>query len=972
VIYILFGLFIGLTWAVFFVLQWPWWIAAIITGVVVLVALIFGGIRAIRARRKAKALEKALFEQGKQQEMNARPEKRAEIQALQKQINDGISSLKTSKVGGKARGITALYTLPWYAIVGPPGAGKTTALRHSGLVFPYADTAIKGVGGTRNCDWWFTNEAIILDTAGRYTTEAEDQQEWFAFLDLLRKYRTGKPLNGLIVAVSITDVVDANEAQLESMGKKLRARIDEVMTRLRIVLPVYFLLTKCDLIAGFSEFHGGLRKSERAQAWGATISLKEDKADPAGIFAREFDLLVQEIHARACKRMNSERNRQAREAIFQFPIELAGIKRNLQDLIAQVFAPNPFQGTPVFRGFYFSSGTQEGLPLNRVLQRMGQAMGINTPQMAQQPKVESKSYFIHDVFMKVVFPDANVAARSASEVRRQRLVRLAVAATAMAVALVICLPSINSFMNNQELLASSKSKAQKAAKIDWEDGAAISQKFDQLDPLLERIKKLDEYKDDVPFGYRFLMYSGDEVHVPLGHVYVANMQQGMVKTTKYSLERELKDVNGERYFAEREKLKQYLMLSDVEHLDIEYATGKFTALWADSLKSTSDLGVSALKKRMRPHVEYYFSLIKPEGNVVDETLGPRKAKLRFDPVPANEKILEHARGVLQSVAVPKRYLSLFVDALEYDLYNPAEDKVRSNQQFPPFTLEALFSDRLEVLQIITSKEFEKTKKYYEVPGPYTDKGHYAVLQNIENAAALLESEQWVVPLSNEERIPRLHTNVKRLADDYEQGYINYWKDFFLDLKVKQPATLKEAIALYAELQNPEWPYARLIRALEDHTQWKKDFGALDNKAGQQIVNRRLNAYLSTRAQGLRFNVDIKKIAGRATRVPPAFLKTVGFGAPEGKASLTETQLNAYMEILARISKKMVDILDKNKDAGVNDIVIDLQKAVEECEKLLAARDDMAKRLLLPLLQFPLNVGGSVKMTNPLLAPDASP
>lgn len=62
-----------------------------------------------------------------------------------------------------------LYQLPWYVIIGAPGAGKTTALVNSGLHFPLADrfgkSALRGVGRTRNCDWWFTNDAVLLDTA---------------------------------------------------------------------------------------------------------------------------------------------------------------------------------------------------------------------------------------------------------------------------------------------------------------------------------------------------------------------------------------------------------------------------------------------------------------------------------------------------------------------------------------------------------------------------------------------------------------------------------------------------------------------------------------------------------------------------------------------------------------------------------------------------------------------------------------
>ena len=108
-----------------------------------------------------------------------------EVQALRMRLAMALDLLKNS-----LRGRGYLYQQPWYAIIGPPGAGKTTALLNAGLRFPLADKlgqgAIAGVGGTRLCDWWFTEDAVLIDTAGRYTTQDSDakadKQSWLAFL----------------------------------------------------------------------------------------------------------------------------------------------------------------------------------------------------------------------------------------------------------------------------------------------------------------------------------------------------------------------------------------------------------------------------------------------------------------------------------------------------------------------------------------------------------------------------------------------------------------------------------------------------------------------------------------------------------------------------------------------------------------------------------------------------------------------
>ena len=179
------------TWVGGYFLAWPLWLEIVLTVVIVVGVVLVFALRRIRAVLRARRLERDILKQAEEQVQNARPDRRGDILELQRQIQRGISSLKGSRLG-QAGGASALYSLPWYIIIGPPGAGKTTALKHSGLAFPVLDQnggGIRGVGGTRNCDWWFTNEGILLDTAGRYATEDDDLEPWLAFLGFLRKYR---------------------------------------------------------------------------------------------------------------------------------------------------------------------------------------------------------------------------------------------------------------------------------------------------------------------------------------------------------------------------------------------------------------------------------------------------------------------------------------------------------------------------------------------------------------------------------------------------------------------------------------------------------------------------------------------------------------------------------------------------------------------------------------------------------------
>src|SRR5688500_3116102 len=244
-------------WVTVLLLELPLWIAIVVTVVAILILATFIIVRRVRASLRAAALERELMRQAAAQADKARPDRRAEILALQTQMKAALDALKRTKLGSRG-GKNALYALPWYVIVGPPAAGKTTALTQSGLGFispPGGGGAkVRGTAGTRNCDWWFSERAILLDTAGRLATAEDDRDEWLSFLDTVRKFRSERPLDGLIVALSAEELVSKTELELEETAKTLRARADELMGRLEMVLPIYVMFTKIDLVGGFVEF----------------------------------------------------------------------------------------------------------------------------------------------------------------------------------------------------------------------------------------------------------------------------------------------------------------------------------------------------------------------------------------------------------------------------------------------------------------------------------------------------------------------------------------------------------------------------------------------------------------------------------------------------------------------------------------------------------------------------------------------
>src|ERR1700733_13264371 len=251
-----------------------------------------------------------------------------EVAAMREKLTTALNLLK--KASG-ARGY--LYEQPWYAIIGPPGAGKTTALLNAGLKFPLAaemgQSAVAGVGGTRMCDWWFTEDAVLIDTAGRYTTQdsdaAVDKAGWDAFLNLLKRTRARQPLNGVMVAIALSDIAAAPQHERLAHARAIPRRVKELYDQLGVRVPVYALFTKADLIAGFTEFFDDLDRERRGQVWGVTFPVNKVDSGSAGLFGSEFSILVERLNERLLDRLQGERSPDRRTMIAGFPAQVASL-----------------------------------------------------------------------------------------------------------------------------------------------------------------------------------------------------------------------------------------------------------------------------------------------------------------------------------------------------------------------------------------------------------------------------------------------------------------------------------------------------------------------------------------------------------------------------------------------------------------------------------------------------------------------
>ncbi len=597
-------------------------------------------------RRREKKLEEEITEAAVEEVDPSDEAAKGEIAEVQGRMKQALQILRKSKLGGKG-GRRALYQLPWYIIIGPPGAGKTTAIVNSGLKFPLADkmgkAAVTGVGGTRNCDWWFTNEAVLIDTAGRYTTqesdEAADSKSWLGFLDLLKKTRKRQPINGAMVAISLSDLSLQDEQTRRTHALAIRARLRELRERLGVRFPVYVVFTKADLMAGFAEYFDRLGKEERAQVWGFTLPLdKGQGATPLQGFDKEFDALVSRLNDRTVELLQQEVDHRRRSLIYGFPSQVESLRTVARDFLGEVFQDSAFEERQLVRGVYFTSGTQEGTPIDRLMRGMAQTFGIGR-QAVGTGEGQGKSYFLTRLLGDVIFGEAGLVSSDDKVERRYRWVfRGAIAAGVVVLGLFGTLWTI-SFLGNSDLLARASTdvdryqEAVQGIQINPVEDIDIAAVVPALNILRDMPGNATVNDPEPPIDMTWGLYQGDAVGTAAGQSYRKALNQLFLPRLLLRLERQLQsNLNNSDLLYEA--LKVYLSLGlQAPSLDEDMVTKWMTADWflefpgPANAQLREDLGVHLAALLSNPMAE--FELNGPLVELVRQRLADRPLAQRI-------------------------------------------------------------------------------------------------------------------------------------------------------------------------------------------------------------------------------------------------------------------------------------------------------------------------------------------------------
>ncbi|EOY1431427.1 type VI secretion system membrane subunit TssM [Yersinia enterocolitica] len=690
-----------------------------------------------------------------------------------RRIHSGIPTWKRFFVSSRWRS-----ELPWFMVLGTKSAGKTSLILSSGQDFPLPeqlDRIGKENVPTQHCECLFSNDALFLDTAGKYIDDGKEHQiEWNGILKALKKYRPVKAVNGVIVAISVTDILGKSKAELLTLSATLRARLDDVRGALGVRFPVYVTITKLDQLSGFDEYFRNLTAEDREQIWGVTFPYNEEKGradmELEQRISTELALLENRISNNMHVRQQEEYSVTDRKGMYALPQDFRLLSQRVTEVLQNVFFASRFDETKfhtTLRGIYFVSSCQPaniGLLNNstlvqkwrNVISHMKPASPASLSQRSDDEgqliseTAYGKQYFLKQLFRDVITQDGDLVSYNLKVQSKYRFQNLLGHVACIGLAVWLVWAFLISFQHNDGYLQAVGTKLQ---HLESSVSRYVKTTNEQMLPtLLNATQQLPEYGmldvENPSLDWRYGLYTGGAVSRGANNLYQFFLQKYLFPMVEREAEVSLKNaINSGDSEAVYVALKLYLMLTDEEHFDQNYVVDKVTQAWQKSgkIEPYEEKGIFA------SHLNTLFT---------------QKAWRQYGQA-ADSELIKQARTMLAEKTETAR------------LWGRVQSHLQA-QAPANLTLRKMVGEN--ATQVFTLSDDELLHE--GVPGLYTHAGYHQVVKKklTPLLMQLQQEDRWVMaqPLTSSFDPLALQQDVLTL---YLKEYTDYWKRFLSSVRL---------------------------------------------------------------------------------------------------------------------------------------------------------------------------------------------
>ncbi|CNH06493.1 type VI secretion protein IcmF [Yersinia thracica] len=705
-----------------------------------------------------------------------------------------------------------LYKLPCYIIIGAPGSGKTTALLNSGLNFPLTDhfspLSQQDIGATRDCDWWFTNDAVLLDTAGRYSISHnqhdESTTEWKIFVGLLKKYRPRQPINGVIVTISVLDLLSDNPESLVKQANELRKRLLSLYEQLGIHFPIYIVISKTDLLQGFSAYFSNFDKKQREQIWGLVFPYEVSDQPNFHLgheFEHQFALLQQRLIAALPDTMLANDSMSQRAESHLFPQQFAALRPLLSQYLGALFVASSFETQIMPRGIYFTSATQEGQPIDQVMGELNSYLQLSTannsddgsPPKTLKQTVPKQSFFLKEMLEHVVFQEAGLASTNKWWEYRNRALHWTGYILLLVIATILSVLWFNNYTDSKNHLTEVGGKTISLER----QGQKLPQPGpgDMLHvlPFLDNLSSLSESKvfplNNLPFRYNMGLYSGDEVSAAGNKLYQKALKELLLPLLAQQITNTLRnDPHNDVEFS-YEALKAYQMLFLSKQYDSQYLRS-----WVIlNLQRNQPQGIpQILLQRLESHLS----------QLLDN-------QTQISPYTKDQLLVERSQAIINQAPLSQRVYSRLKRQLKHQWLGPPEAK--------PVSLLTLAGPQTE---LVFSRKSGKPLND-SMPALFTPQGWTMFNKDIDRVVdTLREEDTWVLDSGPiEQKRTTLITSIRQL---YIQDFIKNWDILLNDIQLANISNLDQRISTARLLSSPQSPLLNLLMNVSQNVTLRTD------------------------------------------------------------------------------------------------------------------------------------------------------